>query len=107
MAYAQAATLYNNGNYAAALPLLDKSLHYPQDDAPAGRRAGAAGEIYSVGQQYPEAITAYAAAARSARQGGVSAEEAEFEQKARYGLGYAYYNTKQYDQGPAAVPGVT
>ena len=28
----------------------------------------------------------------------MSPEEADFEQKARYGLGYAYYNTKQYDK---------
>ncbi|HEX8329359.1 MAG TPA: tetratricopeptide repeat protein [Hymenobacter sp.] len=98
VAYSQAATLYNNGNYGAALPLLDKSLKFPADD---GLRAAAQvlrGEIYSVGQQYPDAINAYVAAARSARQGGVSAEEADFEQKARYGLGYAYYNTKQYDR---------
>jgi len=98
VAYAQAATLYNNGNYAEALPLLDKSLQFPADD---GLRAAAQvlrGEIYSVGQQYPDAINAYVAAARSVRQGGVSAEEADFEQKARYGLGYAYYNTKQYDR---------
>nr|GFC96739.1 hypothetical protein [Tanacetum cinerariifolium] len=33
IAYSQAATLYNNGQYAEALPLLDKSLKYPQDDA--------------------------------------------------------------------------
>ena len=98
VAYSQAALLYNNGNYAQALPLLDKSLKYPSDD---GLRAAAQvlrGEIFSVGQQYPDAITAYAAAARSARKGGVSPEEADFEQKARYGLGYAYYNTKQYDK---------
>ena len=98
VAYSQAALLYNNGNYAQALPLLDKSLKFPSDD---GLRAAAQvlrGEVFSVGQQYPEAITAYAAAARSARQGGVSPEEADFEQKARYGLGYAYYNTKQYDK---------
>ncbi|MGI4739703.1 MAG: tetratricopeptide repeat protein [Janthinobacterium lividum] len=96
VAYAQAATLYNDGQYSQALPLLDKSLKYPQDD---GLRAAAQvlrGEIYSVGQQYPEAITAYAAAARSARQGGVSDEETQYVQLARYGLGYAYYNTKQY-----------
>ncbi|TDN39223.1 tetratricopeptide repeat protein [Hymenobacter sp. UV11] len=98
VAYAQAATLYNDGQYSQALPLLDKSLKYPQDD---GLRAAAQvlrGEIYSVGQQYPEAITAYAAAARSARQGGVSDEETQYVQLARYGLGYAYYNTKQYSK---------
>jgi len=98
IAYAQAATLYNAGSYTQALPLLDKSLKYPQDD---GLRAAAQvlrGEIYSVGQQYPEAITAYAQAARQARQGGVSDDETQYVQLARYGLGYAYYNTKQYDK---------
>ncbi|MDQ2769079.1 MAG: tetratricopeptide repeat protein [Bacteroidota bacterium] len=98
VAYAQAATLYNNADYGQALPLLDKSLQHPTDD---GLRVAAQvlrGEIFSVGQQYPDAITAYAAAARSARQGGVSPEEAGYEQQARYGLGYAYYNTKQYER---------
>ncbi|MGI4874468.1 MAG: tetratricopeptide repeat protein [Janthinobacterium lividum] len=98
VAYAQAATLYNDGKYTEALPLLDKSLKYPQDD---GLRAAAQvlrGEIYSVGQQYPEAISAYALAARQARQGGVSDDETQYVQLARYGLGYAYYNTKQYEK---------
>jgi tetratricopeptide (TPR) repeat protein len=98
VAYAQAATLYNNGNYSEALPLLDKSLKYPSDDALRAAAQVLRGEIYSVGQQYPDAINAYVAAARAARQGGVSPEEKDFEQKARYGLGYAYYNTKQYDR---------
>jgi TolA-binding protein len=98
VAYSQAATLYNDGNYAAALPLLDKSLKYPEDDALRAAAQVLKGEIYSVGQQYPDAITAYTAAARTARQGGVDADEKEFEQKARYGLGYAYYNTKQYEK---------
>jgi tetratricopeptide (TPR) repeat protein len=98
VAYSQAATLYNNGNYGEALPLLDKSLKYPSDDALRAAAEVLRGEIYSVGQKYPDAITAYVAAARSARQGGVTPEEKDFEQKARYGLGYAYYNTKQYDR---------
>ncbi|RZK97541.1 MAG: tetratricopeptide repeat protein, partial [Hymenobacter sp.] len=96
IAYSQAATLYNDGNYTQALPLLDKSLKYPQDDALRAAAQVLRGEIYSVGQQYPEAINAYAAAARSARQGGVSDDETQYVQLARYGLGYAYYNTKQY-----------
>ncbi|GAA4357054.1 tetratricopeptide repeat protein [Hymenobacter saemangeumensis] len=98
VAYSQAATLYNNGSYAEALPLLDKSLKYPNDDALRAAAQVLKGEIYSVGQQYSEAIAAYNAAARTARQGGVDADEKEFEQKARYGLGYAYYNTKQYEK---------
>ena len=98
IAYSQAATLYNNGQYAEALPLLDKSLKYPQDDALRAAAQVLRGEIYSVGQQYPEAITAYAAAARSAREGGVAADETQYVQLARYGLGYAYYNAKQYDK---------
>ena len=98
VAYAQAATLYNAGDYSQALPLLDKSLKYPQDDALRAAAQVLRGEIYSVGQQYPEAIAAYAAAARSARQGGVSADETQYVQLARYGLGYAFYNTRQYAQ---------
>ena len=96
IAYAQAATRYNAGDYAQALPLLDKSLKYPQDDALRAAAQVLRGEIYSVGQQYPEAIAAYAAAAREARQGGVSPDEVQYVQLARYGLGYAYYNTQQY-----------
>jgi len=98
VAYSRAATLYNDGKYAEALPLLDKSLQYPQDDALRAAAQVLRGEIYSVGQQYPEAITAYAAAARTAREGGVAADETQYVQLARYGLGYAYYNTKQYDK---------
>ncbi|MBO0358489.1 tetratricopeptide repeat protein [Hymenobacter sp. BT186] len=98
VAYLQAATLYNNARYTEALPLLDKSLKYPQDDALRAAAQVLKGEIYSVGQKYPEAITAYTAAARTARQGGVDADEKDFEQKARYGLGYAYYNTQQYER---------
>ncbi len=96
--YAQAATLYNAGQYDGALALLDKSLKYPSDDALRAAAQVLKGEIYSVGQRYAEAATAYAAAARTVRQGGVSPEEVDFEQRARYGLGYAYYNTKQYAQ---------
>ncbi|MBD2716782.1 tetratricopeptide repeat protein [Microvirga sp. STR05] len=98
VSYLQAATLYNNSRYSEALPLLDKSLKYPQDDALRAAAQVLKGEIYSVGQKYPDAITAYTAAARTARQGGVTASEKDFEQKARYGLGYAYYNTQQYDR---------
>ncbi|UOQ51624.1 tetratricopeptide repeat protein [Hymenobacter cellulosivorans] len=92
--YLQAATLYNNNQYSQALPLVDKSLKYPQDDALRAAAQVLKGEIYSVGQKYPEAIQAYTAAARTARSG--SAAETDFDQKARYGLGYAYYNTQQY-----------
>jgi tetratricopeptide (TPR) repeat protein len=96
VAYLHAATLYNDNRYQDALPVLDKSLKYPQDDALRAAAQVLKGEIYSVGQQYQPAITAYTAAARTARTG--SAAETDFDQKARYGLGYAYYNTKQYDR---------
>ena len=101
VAYAQAATLYNNGDYDQALPLLDKSLLFSNDE---GLRVAAQvlrGEIFSVGQQFPDAIKAYVAAARTAREDGVSPDEAAYEQQARYGLGYAYFNTKQYDRARA------
>ncbi|MBC6612901.1 tetratricopeptide repeat protein [Hymenobacter sp. BT507] len=92
--YLQAATLYNNSQFTEALALLDKSLKYPQDEALRAQAQVLQGEIYSVGQRYPEAITAYAAAARTTRSGGGA--DNDIEQQARYGLGYAYYNTKDY-----------
>ncbi|RAK70052.1 tetratricopeptide repeat protein [Hymenobacter edaphi] len=96
IAYYQAATLYNNGQYQQALPVLEKSLKYSQDDA---IRAGAEvlrGDVYSIGQEFPKAISSYTAALRTARDG--AAADTDYDQKARYGLGYAYYNTKKYDQ---------
>ncbi|MFD2787305.1 tetratricopeptide repeat protein [Hymenobacter rubripertinctus] len=96
VAYLQAATLYNDNRYQDALPLLDKSLQYSQDDALRAAAQVLKGDIYSIGQQYPPAITAYTAAARTSRRS--TAADTDFDQKARYGLGYAYYNTKDYDR---------
>ena len=96
VAYLQAATLYNDNRYQDALPLLDKSLRYPEDDALRAAAQVLKGDIYSFGQQYPPAITAYQAAARTSRRRG--AAETDYDQQARYGLGYAYYNTKDYDR---------
>lgn len=96
VAYLQAATLYNDNRYQEALPLLDKSLRYPEDDALRAAAQVLKGDIYSFGQQYPPAITAYQAAARTSRRAG--AADTDYDQQARYGLGYAYYNTKDYAQ---------
>ena len=94
--YLQAATLYNDRQFTEALPLLRKSLQYPEDDALRAAAQVLAGDIYSIGQKYPEALQNYQAALRTTRRGG--AADTDFDQKARYGLGYAYYNTKDYGQ---------
>ncbi|WP_303311508.1 tetratricopeptide repeat protein [Hymenobacter sp. BT730] len=96
VAYYQAATLYNNTRYNEALPLVEKSLKYPQDDALQAAAQVLQGDLYSVGQQYQPAITSYTAALRTAASG--PASQTTFDQQARYGLGYAYYNTKQYER---------
>ncbi|KUG07775.1 tetratricopeptide repeat protein [Solirubrum puertoriconensis] len=96
VAYYQAATLYNNGQYQQVQPLLEKSLRYPQDDALRAAAEVLRGEVYSLNQEYPQAIQSYTAALRTARDG--AAAQTDYDQKARYGLGYAYYNTKKYDQ---------
>ncbi|WP_400190931.1 tetratricopeptide repeat protein [Hymenobacter sp. B81] len=96
VAYYQAATLYNSGRYGEALPLVEKSLRQPQDDAIRAAAQVLQGEIYSVGLQYEPAIRAYNAALTTTRSG--AAAQTDFDQKARYGLGYAYYNNKQYDK---------
>ena len=101
VAYGQAAILYNNGDYGQALPLLDKSLLFSNDESLRVAAQVLRGEIFSLGQQYPDAIKAYLAAARTAREDGISPEEAGYAHQAHYGLGYAYYNTKQYERARA------
>ncbi|TYZ08322.1 tetratricopeptide repeat protein [Hymenobacter lutimineralis] len=96
VAYYQAATLYNASRFNEALPVVEKSLKYPQDDALQAAAEVLRGDLYSQGQQYQPAITSYTAALRTAASG--PAAQTNFDQQARYGLGYAYYNTQQYEK---------
>ncbi|MDN4164064.1 tetratricopeptide repeat protein [Cytophagales bacterium LB-30] len=84
--------LFNNANYYEAVKIFEKSLQFPMDKEWTAIAHFWMGEAYSIGKKYNEAINAYAAVFRQA------AEGSEYFIRARYGIGYAYFNTKQYEK---------
>lgn len=91
--YLHGVNLFNEAKFPAAVAMLDKSLQYPYDKEVTAASHFVKGEAYSVGQRYQDAINSYAAVFRN-----TSAGQTDYYLKSRYGIGYAYYNTKQYDK---------
>ncbi|MBB6610152.1 tetratricopeptide repeat protein [Pontibacter sp. Tf4] len=91
--YLHGVNLFNEAKFPAAVAMLDKSLQYPYDKEVTAASHFVKGEAYSVGQRYQDAINSYAAVFRN-----TSAGKSDYYLKSRYGIGYAYYNTKQYDK---------
>ncbi|MBF8962237.1 tetratricopeptide repeat protein [Pontibacter sp. FD36] len=85
--------LFNEGKFPTAVSLLDKSLQYPYDKEITAASHFVKGEAYSMGQRYVDAINSYAAVFRNSE-----ARKSEYYMKSRYGIGYAYYNNKEYDK---------
>jgi TolA-binding protein len=92
--------LFNKERYAEAATIFEKSLQYPIDPAMAGESHYWCAEAYSIGGKYEEAIDHYAAivAPSSGLPTGQAGASADIILLSRYGLGYAYYNVKQYDR---------
>ncbi|WP_439882817.1 tetratricopeptide repeat protein [Pontibacter sp. MBLB2868] len=91
--YYHAVNLFNDAKFAQAVAMLDKSLQYPYDKDVTAASHFVKGEAYSIGQRYDDAITSYGAVFRTSP----NAKE-DYYTKSRYGIGYAYYNTKDYDK---------
>lgn len=91
--YRHAVNLFNDAKFAQAVAMLDKSLQYPYDKDVTAASHFVKGEAYSIGQRYEDAITSYGAVFRTSP----NAKE-DYYTKSRYGIGYAYYNTKEYDK---------
>jgi tetratricopeptide (TPR) repeat protein len=87
------AELYNKDQPAQAITYFQKSLQFPQDKPLKIAANYWSGEAHSVGRNYPEAINQYAAVFSDP-----ASRDTEFFVKSRYGIGYAYYNSKQYDK---------
>jgi TolA-binding protein len=85
--------LYNEGKFPSAVALLDKSLQYPYDKEITAASHFMKGEAYSMGQRYVDAINSYAAVFRNS-----GASKSDYYLKSRYGIAYAYYNSKEYDK---------
>ncbi|WP_114781548.1 tetratricopeptide repeat protein [Botryobacter ruber] len=91
--YYHAVNLFNEAKFPQAVAMLDKSLQYPYDKEVTAASHFLKGEAYSIGHRYDDAINSYAAVFRNS-----PSSSAEYYVKSRYGIGYAYYNTKQYDK---------
>jgi len=91
--YLKGTELFNMERYAEATTFFEKSLQYPVDPVMAGQTHYWGAESYSIIGKYDQAIDHYAAIILPSA--GASAETVT---NARYGLGYAYYNAKQYDR---------
>ena len=88
-----AVNLFNETKFPQAVAMLDKSLQYPYDKEVTSGSHFMKGEAYSIGQRYDDAINSYAAVFRNS-----GTTKSDYYTKSRYGIGYAYYNTKEYDK---------
>jgi len=87
------ADYFNKDQYAEALKQFGKSLSRPRDEETAVAARFWSGEAHSALQNYPAAINEYAAVFREPK-----ARNSEYYNRSRYGIGYAYYNNKEYDK---------
>lgn len=85
--------LFNKEEYPYAVEFFEKSLKYPIDQNYVAEASFWNGEAYSIGKKYDQAAENYL---RIIGLTGLSSQELMI--KARYGLGYAYYNLQQYDR---------
>jgi len=91
--YYHGVNLFNDAKFPQAVQMLDKSLQYPYDKDVTAASHFVKGEAFSIGQRYNDAINSYGAVFRTA-----SGAKEDYYVKSRYGIGYAYFNTKEYDK---------
>jgi TolA-binding protein len=84
--------LFNKDDYQGAAQHFEKSLKYPRDPNYVALASYWAGESYSVGRKYDQAIRHYERVLQT------PSVEQDLLLKTRYGLGYAHYNLKSYDK---------
>ncbi|MBW8050655.1 MAG: tetratricopeptide repeat protein [Cytophagales bacterium] len=82
---------FNKEQYLKAVQLFEKSLQYPIEVQLAIAANFWLGETYSTGIKYDKAIPYYLRVFEN-----TSSPKNEFYIKTMYGVGYAYFNTKQY-----------
>ncbi|MDJ1496998.1 tetratricopeptide repeat protein [Cytophagaceae bacterium DM2B3-1] len=87
------AEFFNKDQYNEALTQFQKSLSRPKVTEVAIAAHFWSGETQSAVQNYPSAINEYAAVFREPE-----SKNTEYYNRSRYGIGYAYYNNKEYDK---------
>ncbi len=91
--YLKGAEAFNKEDYQQAATNFEKSLQYPKDPVYVAQASYWAGDSYSLGRKFEEAIRHYQKVIDVA-----SSVEPELLAKTRYGLGYAHYNLTAYDK---------
>ena len=87
---------FNQSRYPQAVQLFKKSTEYPIDPTYVAAANFWAGEAFSIGKRYAQAIEAYQGVLDALRGERLEGEKAMYHTKAKYGLGYVYFNTKEY-----------
>ena len=85
--------LFNKEDYENAVKLFEKSLQFPIDQNLTAEASFWAGEAYSIGRKYTEAAVHYQRIIAL-----LDFKNQEVISKARYGLGYAFFNQQIYDR---------
>jgi len=93
VAFYRGTEYFNNSEFEKALQLFEKSLRYRLDRDVEMKAHFWTAETYSIGRYWNKAIAAYARVFQMP-----GSESSPLYLKSRYGIGYAYYNTQQYDR---------
>ena len=91
--YLMGTELFNKNDYAQAVLFFEKSLQYPRDMTYVALASFWAAESYSIGQKPQEAMRHYQKIISLNSQA-----EPDLLGKTRYGLGYAYFEQKDYER---------
>jgi TolA-binding protein len=84
--------LFNQESYQLAVQYFEKSLQHPSEKNYVAETSFWNGEAYSIGRKFEQAATNYGRVIQEGE------ENPSLVLKARYGLGYAYFNLQQYDR---------
>ena len=87
---------FNQSKYPLAVQLFKKSTDYPIDPTFVAAASFWAGEAFAIGKRYGQAEEAYQGVFDVLRGERLEGDKALYSTKAHYGLGYVYFNTKEY-----------
>ncbi|MBY0426955.1 MAG: tetratricopeptide repeat protein, partial [Cytophagales bacterium] len=96
VAYLKAIELFNSENYPEAIDLFEKSLKSPMDNLLVADASYWIAESYSIGKRWEDALIYYQKMHRTK-----SVEKSENYIASNYGMGYAYFNTKEFSKANA------
>lgn len=92
VAFYKGAEYFNDARFYNAVQMFEKSLEFPLDKEFVVMAHFWSGEAYNTGKKYDEAINEYSDVFRNTDENNI------YFIKSRYGIGYAYFNKKEYEK---------